>query len=315
VQIRDLTQPELPPIEVDPKGGRITALAFDAKGRRLATGSMSGRIRIWDLTRSPPTPTDLDLQHEERVTDLAFSSDGRWLVSSGVDEFVIVWDTAHSDRTAEKAKGDPQGVNSVVFHPDGRWLAAAGSEGDIAIWTDLANLAPQPETNFPAHEGRAIDLAIDPQGRWLASAGYDGTIKLWRLGDIPVDPDDSDLKPEYTLPTQGGGIISISFSRDGNTLASAGNDGVIRLWDLKRPESDARLLISDELTVSSIAFSESGELVVRSSDVVHLWNTSLESLVEAVCARVWRNLTDDEWAKLIGDGANVRTCDNRPLGS
>jgi hypothetical protein len=34
-----------------------------------------------------------------------------------------------------------------------------------------------------------------------------------------------------------------------------------------------------------------------------------------VCARVWRNLTDDEWAKLIGDGANVRTCDNRPLGS
>ena len=48
-----------------------------------------------------------------------------------------------------------------------------------------------------------------------------------------------------------GGILSISFSRDGNTLASAGNDGAIRLWDLTRPESDARLLISDELTLSA----------------------------------------------------------------
>jgi WD40 repeat protein len=315
VQIRDLNQPELLPIEVDPKGGMMTALTFDAKGQRLATGNMNGSVRIWDLTRSPPTPTDRELQHEDRVTDLAFSPDGRWLVSSGVDESVIVWDTAHSDRIAEEARGDPQGVNTVVFHPEGRWLAAAGSEGDIAIWTDLTNFARQPETTFPAHEGRAIDMAIDPQGRWLASAGYDGTIKLWRLDDIPIDPDDPDPTPDRILTAEEGGIISISFSRDGNTLASAGNDGAIRLWDLNRPESDAQLLISDELTVSAIAFSESGELVVRSGDVVHLWNTSLEFLAEAVCDRVWRNLTDDEWAKLIGTGANERTCDNHPLGS
>ena len=45
--------------------------------------------------------------------------------------------------------------------------------------------------------------------------------------------------------------------------------------------------------------------MVRSGDVVHLWNTSLEYLAEAVCDRVWRNLTDDEWAKFIGTGANV----------
>ena len=149
MQIRDLNQPELPPIEVDPKGGLITALTFDAKGQRLATGNMNGRVRIWDLTRSPPTSTDRELQHEGRVTDLAFSPDGRWLVSSGVDEYVIVWDTAHPDRIAAQAKGDPQGVNSVVFHPEGRWLAAAGSEGDIAIWTDLTNFARPPENHLP----------------------------------------------------------------------------------------------------------------------------------------------------------------------
>jgi WD40 repeat protein len=276
---------------------------------------MNGSVHIWNLETSPPEVHDLQPKHEERVTDLTFSPDGKWLVSSGVDEFVRVWDTTQPDRVAAEATGDPQGVNTVVFHPDGRWLAAAGSEGNIAIWTNLATFAPQPERTFPAHEGRTIDMAIDPQARWLASAGYDGTIKLWRLDEIPVDANDPDPMPEHPLKAPAGGIISIAFSRDGKTLASAGNDGSIWLWDLDHPDREPRLLIGDELTVASIAFSGFGDLVVRSDNVVHLWNTSPEYLAEVVCDRVWRNLTDDEWSRLIGDGANTPTCPNLPRGS
>jgi WD40 repeat protein len=314
VQLRDLNHPEASPTQVAAKSGTITAMAFDAGGQRLATGGMNGTVRIWAISWSPPTSTDLEPPHEERVTDLAFSPDGRWLVSSGVDEYVRVWDTTQPDRDAAEAKGDPQGVNTVVFHPEGRWLAAAGSEGDIAIWSDLANPALPRASTFTAHEGRTIDMAIDPLGRWLASAGYDGTIKLWRFDAIPVDPNAPAPTPEQTLKAPEGGIISIAFRSDGKTLASAGNDGSIWLWDLDHPDREPRLLIGDELTVAAVAFSGSGELIVRSGNVVHRWNTSLESMAEAVCGRVWRNLTDDEWAKLIGDGANGRVCPDLPPG-
>jgi WD40 repeat protein len=315
VQIRDLNQPDSPPEDVDPNGGMITALSFDANGQRLASGGMNGKVRLWHVDRSPPARIDLQPGHEERVTDLAFSPDGRWLVSSGVDEYVRVWDTTQPDLPAAEAKGDPQGVNTVVFHPDGRWLAASGSEGAIAVWTDLSHFAGQPETTFPAHEGRTIDMAIDPQARWLVSAGYDGTIKLWRLDQVPMHPSDPAPKPEYTLPAQGGGIISISFSRDGNTLASGSNDGSIWLWDLSRSGSEPRLLISDELGVTDIAFSAEGQLVVSSKNVVHLWDTSPVHLADAVCDRVWRNLTSDEWIQFIGAGDYAQSCPNLPAGS
>ncbi len=312
IQIRDLNQPAAPAWDVGEHGVPVTTLSADWRRQRIASGGMNGTVRIWSLDGPSNAGVELTPKHEERVTDLAFSPDGRWLVSSGVDERVRVWDLAQPDRRTAEAIGDPQGVNTVVFHPEGRWLAAAGSEGDIALWTDLANLTSQPEATFPAHEGRTIDMAIDPEARWLASAGYDGTIMLWRLDDIPTDGDDPDPRPEHSFPLQGGGILSIAFNHDGTVLASASNDGSILLWDLLRLESEPRILISNELDVTDIAFWENDQLVVRSGGVVHLWDTSLEQLADAVCDRVWRNLTRDEWTQFIGAETYSKTCPNLP---
>ena len=68
------------------------------------------------------------------------------------------------------------------------------------------------------------------------AASWDGTVWLW------------DVASGDHLRTLSGGpdrVNSVSFSRDGSTLASAGYDGTILLWELgPSPTSDATVSVS-----------------------------------------------------------------------
>src|SRR5207237_112650 len=67
----------------------ITALAFAASGRRLATGHDDGGVRVWDLTHGALTG---DLAgHDQPISAVVFSPDGRRLASAGEDRVLRLW--------------------------------------------------------------------------------------------------------------------------------------------------------------------------------------------------------------------------------
>src|SRR4051794_31648306 len=72
-------------------GGWVKAVAFDEKGKRLATAGEDGVVKIWDVD------TGRMLVHFRRhsgeVTCLSFSHDGKWIASAGVDEEIRIWDS------------------------------------------------------------------------------------------------------------------------------------------------------------------------------------------------------------------------------
>lgn len=70
-------------------------------------------------------------------------------------------------------------------------------------------------------------------------------------------------------------VLSVSFSPDGNTLASGGYDETVRLWDVNTGRH-LRTLTGHKGVVSSVSFSPDGNTIASGSedDTIRLWNAN-----------------------------------------
>jgi WD40 repeat protein len=105
---------------------------------------------------------------------------------------------------------------------------------------------------------------------------------------------------------------------DGRTLATAGADGAVSLWDLTDPNRTHSLgepIPADPDLVSAVAFSPTGRTLATAAGngSVHLWDlTYLNELrddpLERACALTQGGLTIDEWRRHVPSLDYVDAC-------
>jgi WD40 repeat protein len=261
----------------------IKALAFDAKGERLASGGFLeyhiGFASVWDLGKRRKIFTET----VSLVEDVALSPDGFWLAANawGAELYnkTIVWDLILKKRIRDF--GDPV---AIALGPNG--LLTQRDYGSATV--DVYSLQRSDSKDEPATAAyltgipsTGIPLTFDPTGKLLVEQAGD-TVRVW---DFMMRRQVASIEHE--------GVEMVAFVSDGRHLATV-SKVMVRVWDVSRGKE-----LADKI--------QSTEEVLPDYEV--------QELIEGICQRIGRNLTLEEWKDYIGPNESYEcTCPSLPPG-
>ena len=230
----------------------ITGIAFSPNGRWIATVGIDRTLRLWD-SRTAVQRAVLYGGHRDWMRAVAYAPSGARLATVGDDGGARIWDLQHGKKL-HRLMGHHGWSRALAYSSDSALLVTGGR--DCYTWDPEA--VQQLEQLGP-FSGEISGVCFDSQGRWLAVAAAH-RVELW---DVQQKQRIAQLRASgkrvLVLPRHDGGLIigdrqgvrvlgvkhelecrfhehfggvqAMALDPCGDTLAVAGRDKKIRLWD------------------------------------------------------------------------------------
>ncbi|MGI5272403.1 NACHT and WD repeat domain-containing protein [Nonomuraea sp. CA-218870] len=285
------------------RGAGFTAIAFSPDGTRLATAGAGGRTVLWDAAGRRRLLALSD--GVGMVECVAFSPDGKLLAAAGYDGVVRLADT----QVRLQIGTHMPARSAVALGPGGRTLvtgAAGEREPGVQLWDPATQRPAGPPLRPRGARGPVATAELTPDGRTILTSGPDG-LRLWDVagrrelahepgldgvarlspggGFAAVQVDTAiafwdvarraETGPRLRVPGHTDVVTAIAISADGTTLALAGFDNRVRLFDVAtRREIPGSPPASSGGLVNDLAFSPDGATLAHTAadDAVRLWD-------------------------------------------
>jgi WD40 repeat protein len=201
-----------------PHPSTVTGIAFDAKGKRVATSHYNG-ASLWFTASTADTPRKLEWKGSH--TGIALHPAGAALVTAMQENALHGWTLP--DAKHMRMSGYPAKTDSFGFTKSGRWLATSGADA-IVLWPFFGG-GPMGKAPLElAHTDGAIikQIACHPNLE-LVAAGFDTGLTLA-----------ADITRERILPICGpgrGAITTLAWNQAGTHLAIGTETGFAALVD------------------------------------------------------------------------------------
>jgi WD40 repeat protein len=177
------------------------SLQFRYDGLRLASASLDGTARIWNLTAALRAPREESAAVVPSITDSLHCR-----MSSG-DPVIALW--------------------SVAYSPDGQHVITGDNDGQLVRWN--AETGAQLDTKDGSSRGAYLSVAYGPNGRWIVSASEDCTARVY-------DAQTMELVKRFRGHL--GPIRTLAITDD--LLITGSTDSTVRVWDLKQVEENLK---------------------------------------------------------------------------
>jgi RNA polymerase sigma factor (sigma-70 family) len=264
------------------KLGKPTALALSADGQTLAVATADNSVGLWDVG-GEKEKVRVVTKLPQTVRALAFSPDGK-RVAVGAGEVVRVYEKGKLLKAYEQPEKLPRQaerkVRAVTFSPDGKAVAALvcdeltekaamAAKGDLPAHAVFWRLGG--EMSHVAVMGNVKSMAFSADSKSLIAGGAAYAILKGRGGASLATRaviGKTNIRP---LPDNDEDHLALAVSPDDKTLATAGSDHHVRLYD---PNGKLLATLKGHASaVRVVTFSDRGDLLATGDDSkIILWD-------------------------------------------
>jgi energy-coupling factor transporter ATP-binding protein EcfA2 len=192
----------------------VNAVAFSPDGKTVVTGSKDKTARLWDAVTGSKL---MRLPHEDNVLAVAFSPDGKTILTGSKDKTARLWDVVTGKLLLTLQHKDS--VNAVAFSVDGKTLLTGSVDG-VRLWD--ASTGKEMPRRYNDNADSAYTIAFSPDHKTMLTQS-DYVVRVW---DVATGTKVQQLLHEKF-------VYAAIFSSDGNSIYTAGQEGIIRAWDTK----------------------------------------------------------------------------------
>ena len=277
----------------------VNSVHYNPKGTQLLTGSSDNVVRVWSVHDGEQIDAFED--HTEKVHSVGWAPDGVCFVSGSADRAVNLWDAERHERMT--LEGHHDAVTAVAFDPSGTRFASASLDKSIRVWSFATG---HTIAVLDGHTSGVRCLQWRRDGvRLVTAGGADGSVGLWQ--PPAVDKESFPVPHRHTATVYG-----VSWSPDGDTLASASWDQSVAQWNTLEPFGTCvRTHLGHENIVYAVSFSGDGRVLASASadTKIHLQYVTTEDVTAVLAGHIAsvRCLCFRPDSKLLASGGDDKT--------
>lgn len=182
---------------------------FSPDGKTLAI-LVEKELKLFGIA---PASLKIAFNAKDYIRSIAYTPDGK-TIAVGMREMVELWKTT-TGKLIDTIKCDYQ-LKNVAFSPDGKILAIG-----MGYNTLLYDAKTRIQKHILDGDGTILKFSVD--GKTLANGGSNGIVFL---------SDTETGTQKYKLTGHVGTVTGVAFCADSDTIATAGEDGTVLLWNL-----------------------------------------------------------------------------------
>jgi len=225
---------------------KVFDISFDTETRKLAASGKGNIISVWNSESNKPKSLMIGNHFEQDyfIYGVDFHpAKSSVLISTGYKDYdIAIWDLNQAGGRPKLIGKNDFAVFSSRFSKDGSMIVSCDDGGVLKVWKSNGELIGK----IADGETGMIYADFSPDGKLVAAVNNSGKVKIWSVSELTKKRDQNNneaQKSSYQLEASTNVMTRVKFmpnklqsSTEVKTIASAGDDGKIRIWQIEDRE-------------------------------------------------------------------------------